>query len=142
VSQPFVTRRRVEFGDTDMAGIAHFSNFFRYMEAAETDFLHTFGLSVTWRDGDRRYGFPRVSVGCDFKRPVRFEDVLEIAVTVEKVGRTSVTYRFDFREGGDDVAVGRITAVYCRTTPDHGIESLEIPDEVRAKLTTGFSTPG
>ncbi len=137
MSQPFVTRRRVEFGDTDMAGIAHFSNFFRYMEAAETSFLHTLGLSVTWRDGDRRYGFPRVSVGCDFKRPVRFEDVLEIAVTVEEVGRKSVRYRFDFSCRGAEVAVGRITAVYCRHTPDRGLESVEIPADLRARLGGG-----
>ena len=142
MSQPFVTRRRVEFGDTDMAGIAHFSNFFRYMEAAETDFLHTLGLSVTWREGALRFGLPRVSVACDFMRPVRFEDVLEIAITVEEVGRKSVKYRFDFRKDGADVAVGRITAVYCRTTPDHGIESLEIPDQGRAKLTGGLRTAG
>lgn len=137
MSQPFRTSRRVEFGDTDMAGIAHFSNFFRYMEVAETDFLIARGLSVAWEADGQRFGFPRVSVGCDFKRPVRFRDLLDIAVTVEEVGRKSVRYRFDFSHEGNDVAVGRITAVCCRTTPDHGIESIEIPDHVRALLTAG-----
>ena len=130
----FTVKRRVEFGDTDMAGIAHFANFFRYMEAAETEFLRTLGLSVTWQQGSERFGFPRVSVACDFKRPARFEDVLEIAVTVEEVGGKSVRYRFDFSRDGKEVAVGRITAVYCRTTPDHGFESMEIPATLRAKL--------
>jgi acyl-CoA thioester hydrolase len=134
VSQPFRISRRVEFGDTDMAGIAHFSNFFRYMEVAETDFLLARGLSVAWEAGGQRFGFPRVSVACDFKRPVRFRDVLDIAVTVEELGRKSVRYRFDFSYKGQEVAVGRITAVCCRTTPDHGIESIEIPAEVREKL--------
>ena len=72
----FVTRRRVEFGDTDMAGIVHFSNFFRYMEAAETDFLHSRGLSVTWREGGTRFGLPRVSAACDYKSPARFADAI------------------------------------------------------------------
>jgi len=137
VKPPFRTSRRVEFGDTDMAGIAHFANFFRYMEAAETDFLRSLGLSVSWQQGSERFGFPRVSVACDFKRPVRFEDVLEIAVTVEEVGQKSVRYRFDFSLGGQKVAVGRITTVYCRATPDHGLESMEIPAGLRAKLTGG-----
>jgi acyl-CoA thioester hydrolase len=135
VTEPFRTTRRVEFGDTDMAGIAHFANFFRYMEAAETDFLHTRGLSVSWAAGGQRFGFPRVSANCDFKRPVRFEDLLDIAVTVEEVGRKSVRYRFDFARDGDEVAVGRITAVYCLHSPDRGMESLEIPADLRAKLT-------
>ena len=65
----------------------------------------------------------------------RFEDVLTIAVAVEKLGKKSVSYRFDFtNQHGDPVAVGRITAVFCMTSsPDH-IASLEIPPEIRAKL--------
>ena len=137
MTQPFRTTRRVEFGDTDMAGIAHFANFFRYMEVAETDFLHSLGLSVSWHDETGRWGFPRVSVGCDFKRPARFEDVLDIAVTVEEVGRKSVKYRFDFTRAGQEVAVGRITTVYCRTEPGQGMVSQEIPAELRAKLVGG-----
>ena len=132
---PFTTTRRVEFGDTDMAGIMHFANFFRFMESAETDFLHSVGLSVSWRRDGVKWGFPRVSVGCDFQKPARFEDVLTIAVTVERVGERSVSYRFDFsNQAGEPIAVGRITAVFCRTTSPEQIESLEIPPDIRAKL--------
>ena len=131
---PFTTTRRVEFGDTDMAGIMHFSNFFKFMEVAETDFLHARGLSVTWHADGVRYGFPRVSVACEFASPARFEDVLSIGVTVGKVGKRSVTYRFDFSKGDAPVATGRIVAVYCRATGGH-IEPLDIPDDLRAKLT-------
>ena len=130
----FTTTRRVEFGDTDMAGIVHFANFFRYMEAAETDFLRSRGLSVSWLDGDTRYGLPRVSTGCDFQKPAKFEDVLTIAVMIEKIGRKSLSYRFDFTRDSDAIAVGRITSVFCRAGgPDH-LESIEIPPAIRAKL--------
>jgi YbgC/YbaW family acyl-CoA thioester hydrolase len=130
----FRTTRRIEFGDTDMAGIVHFSNFFRFMEAAETEFLRARGLSVTWRETERRFGFPRVSVSCDFVKPARFEDVLDIEVTLEKIGTKSVTYRFDFSRKGEAIAVGRITSVFCQELPGHTFESLEIPDAVRAQL--------
>ena len=131
---PFVTTRRVEFGDTDMAGIVHFANFFRYMEAAETDFLRSRGLSVSYQRDGRRVGFPRVSVACDFTSPARFGDVLSVGVTVEKVGRKSVSYRFDFSRGDDPIAVGRITAVFCREADGHRLESAELPEDVRAAL--------
>lgn len=134
MKEPFRTTRRVEFGDTDMAGIAHFANFFRYMEQAETDFLHTLGISVSWKDGEERLGFPRVSVSCDFKSPAKFEDVLDIVVTVEELGRKSVRYRFDFSRDGKEVAIGSITTVYCRHTSDRGLESREIPPTLRAKF--------
>ncbi|MCU0705741.1 MAG: acyl-CoA thioesterase [Fimbriiglobus sp.] len=130
----FTLTRRVEFSDTDMAGIMHFSNFFRFMEAAETAFLNARGLSVTWQADGVRYGFPRVNASCDYVRPVRFEDVLTIGVSVEKVGTKSVAYRFEFTHAGEPIATGRMTAVYCKATPPHGIEALPIPAELRTKL--------
>lgn len=134
MSTPFQISRRVEFGDTDMAGIMHFSNFFRFMEVAETAFLRSRGLSVCWLDQGHRVGFPRVSATCDYLKPALFEEMIDLSVTLEKVGRKSITYRFDFSRAGEAIAVGHISAVYCRTTPGHGIESLEIPLDLRAKL--------
>lgn len=131
----FTTTRRVDFGDTDMAGIMHFANFFRFMESAEIDFLHTLDLTVSWRERNVKWGFPRVSVSCDFTKPARFEDLLSIAVTVEKVSAKSVSYRFDFsNQRGEALALGRITTVFCRSDgPDH-LESVAMPAEMRAKL--------
>ena len=131
---PFVTTRRVEFGDTDMAGIVHFARFFGYMEAAETDFLLARGLNVAWEQGGERYGFPRVAAACDYARPAKFGDTLAVTVVVEKVGRKSVTYRHEFRRAGEEIATGRITSVYSRKSPAGGLESLDIPPAVRAAL--------
>ena len=126
--------RRVEFGDTDLVGIMHFSNFFRFMEAAETDFLRQCGLSVSWVEQGVKHGFPRVSVACDFQKPAKFEDVLSIAVTLENIGTKSVSYRFDFSRSGEAIAVGRMTSVYCRGDGNGGMEALVIPEAIRAKL--------
>ena len=135
MSAEFRTRRRVEFVDTDMAGIVHFSNFFRYMEFAEMEFLRARGLTVAWREfGGERLSLPRVSASCDYLKPVQFEDVLEISVTLARLGRKSVTYAFEFTCRGAVVARGQVSAACCRKTPDGRLESVEIPDEVRAKL--------
>jgi YbgC/YbaW family acyl-CoA thioester hydrolase len=140
---PFRTRRRVEFADTDMAGIIHFANFFRFMEAAEVDFLQSLGLSVTMRTetGDR-FGFPRVSASCDFIKPVTFLDLLDITVRVAKVGTKSVTYNFEFAKGSEIIARGQITAVCCRFVPERPIESIPIPASIRAKLEEHLSPSG
>jgi acyl-CoA thioester hydrolase len=134
MTAPHTFTRRVEFGDTDLAGIMHFSNFFRFMEAAETDFLRARGLSVSWAVDGVKHGFPRVSVSCDFAKPAKFEDVLTIAVALEKLGSKSVTYTFTFSRDGDPLAVGRMTSVYCRANGKGGMEALSIPAEIRAKL--------
>jgi YbgC/YbaW family acyl-CoA thioester hydrolase len=134
MSSTYRTTRRVEFADTDMAGIVHFANFFRFMEAAEVEFLRSRGLSVRFEWNGQRLGLPRVSASCDFCRPARFEDVLEVAVTLEKVGRKSVTYSFEFFKGADLIARGQISAVCCRISASHELESTEIPDEIRQRL--------
>jgi YbgC/YbaW family acyl-CoA thioester hydrolase len=134
MSEPFRTRRRVEFADTDLAGIAHFSNFFRWMESAEVDFLASRGLNVDLGWEGRRLGFPRVSATCDYLKPVTFMDVVEIVVRLERLGSKSVTYAFEFSKNGEPVARGRVTSVCCLVLPHHGIEAVEIPEGIRAKL--------
>ena len=134
MTEPFRTRRRVEFADTDMAGIAHFANFFRWMESAEVDFLAGRGLNVALHVGGRTVSFPRVSATCDFMRPVTFMDVVDIAVRVERVGAKSVTFGFEFSKGGETVARGRVTSVCCLVLPDGGIEAIAIPEAIRTKL--------
>ena len=81
-----------------------------------------------------KHGFPRVSVACDFARPARFEDVLTVAVALEKLGSKSVSYTFTFTRDGEPLAVGRMTSVYCRTDGKGGMEALTIPAAIRAKL--------
>ncbi|MCZ2344204.1 MAG: acyl-CoA thioesterase [Bacteroidales bacterium] len=137
----FTTTRRVEFGDTDMAGIMHFSNFFRFMEVAECDFLRSCGFTVSWSENGEQRGFPRVSASCDYWKPARFGDLLQITVSVEKIGSKSISYRYDFHRGDEAIAVGRITAVLCRKAADGEMESLVIPDAFRQQLEKQTHSP-
>lgn len=131
------TSRRIEFCDTDMAGIVHFSNFFRFMEAAEVEFLRARGLSVKLDWEGQTIGFPRVAARCDYLKPARFEDVLDVLVTLDNIGRKSVTYTFVFELQGEAIARGEVTSVCCRVWPDNRLESIEIPASFRAQLEAG-----
>ena len=131
----FRTTRFVEFGDTDMAGIVHFANFFRFMEAAEHAFLRSLGLSVVTESEGEKYGLPRVSASCDYLKPARFGEELTIDVAVVKLGRSSVNYAFDFTRDGEEIARGKVTAVFCRFA-DGRPEVWEMPAAFRAKLET------
>jgi 4-hydroxybenzoyl-CoA thioesterase/acyl-CoA thioester hydrolase len=130
----FCTSRMVEFSDTDMAGIVHFSRFFCFMERAEHELLRSLGLSVSMEWEGHRISFPRVGASCDFLNPARFEDVLNILVSIENVGRSSVTYGFKFFTGDLPIAVGQLTTVCCRIEEEHQLESIEIPEGIRTKL--------
>jgi 4-hydroxybenzoyl-CoA thioesterase/acyl-CoA thioester hydrolase len=128
-------RRRIQFRDTDAAGIAHFSTFFLFMEEAEHEFLRARGLSVLMHDAVGAISWPRVAVKCDYASPVKFEDVLEIDVALTRVGDKSVTYAFAFLCGNRAVACGEITAVCCRVGENVVPKSIPIPEDIRAKLT-------
>jgi YbgC/YbaW family acyl-CoA thioester hydrolase len=131
---PFHISKRIEFHETDMAGIVHFSNFFRYMEMAEREFLRARGVSFTLPWEGERIGFPRVSASCDYVKPARFDDVLDIAVTIDRLGEKSVTYAFEFTRDGDVLARGKVTSVCCRVGPDHALEAITIPASYRERL--------
>lgn len=128
------TTRRIEFCDTDMAGIVHFANFFRFMESAEVEFLRKLGLSVKMEWDGERIGFPRVAASCDYLRPARFEDVIEVAVSLARLGERAVTYAFEFTRDGELLARGSVTSVCCRVTAERGLESMPIPPGFRERL--------
>jgi len=131
---PFRIKRRVEFHETDTAQIVHFSNFFRYMESAEVEFLRSRGLSVTMPWDGEHIGLPRVSATCDFFKPIRFDEEFEVAVTIERLGNKSVTYGFEFTRGSEVLAKGKVTSVCCRVGPHNELEPIPIPARYRAKL--------
>ena len=135
----FRTSRRVEFSDTDAAGIMHFSAFFRFMEQAEHDLLRSLGLSVVMSDevtnaGGGKLSWPRVNAACDFRAPAHYEDLLDIEVSISRLGEKSVTYQFRFTHGSQELATGEITSVCCRITAGERPQAVAIPDWFRAKL--------
>lgn len=131
----FRTTRRVEFRDTDAAGIVHFSVFFTYMEQAEHELLRSLGFSVMQPDGDKTIGWPRVSATCDYQGAVRFEDVLDVEVSIVHLGTKSIRYRHEFGLDGKTIATGEIVAVCCRIDESRKLTSTEIPADMRKKLT-------
>jgi YbgC/YbaW family acyl-CoA thioester hydrolase len=131
--EPFVITRRVQFAETDLAGVLHFSNYFRWMEEVEHAFWRSESLSVIFRRGDGHISWPRVSVTCDYFAPLHFEDEVELRFRVVKIGEKSLTFEVEFVQAGERIALGKITAVCCATTPG-AFESVSIPSDIRHRL--------
>lgn len=123
--------RRVQFVDTDMVGIVHFSMYFRYIEEAEHALWRAAGLPVILGDGEA--GWPRVSATFDYKSPLRFDDEFEIAVEIAAVTRRTIRYGFTITLGGAPIATGSLTAVRARTQ-DGRLQSLDVPPDLVARL--------
>jgi YbgC/YbaW family acyl-CoA thioester hydrolase len=131
----FKLSRHVDFVETDMAGIMHFSNFFRFMEATETAFFRSLGLSIFPESPDEAVGWPRVHADCDFKHPLRFEDLVEIHLLVREKREKSIAYTFIFRKLNDkpvrEVARGSVvTACVTRDKVSGRMMAVPIPREI------------
>lgn len=128
-------RRKVEYVDTDMSGIVHFSRFLVFMENAEHAFLKAAGTGVQWRDAEgREIGWPRVAVSCDYLSPARFGDELEIRVRVLRKGTRSLTYGVEIQRAGSTLARGKMTCACCVLNDPSGIKAIPIPEEIASRI--------
>lgn len=131
---------RVQFADTDMAGIVHFSNFFRYMERVEHDFFRALGMSI-W-DGaapvadEEKVGWPRVHASCDYRAPLHFEEPFTMELLVEEVRPKSLRYLIRFwKQDGTLCAEGRLVAACVRRDAASGkMKAVEIPTRFLEKI--------
>ncbi len=134
----FKLTRRVEFAETDMAGIVHFSNYFRMMEAAEHAFFRSLGFTIHGHENGTTTGWPRVSASCDYRAPLRFEEEVEIHLIVAEVRSRSIRYQFIFRKVADgvEVARGQVAAVCATVDKTTGkLAPVPIPESIRAQVT-------
>ncbi|MEO1844325.1 MAG: thioesterase family protein [Akkermansiaceae bacterium] len=131
----FEYQRRVEFHETDLAGIVHFSNFYRYMETAEHEFMRSLGHSIHQQMGEAEIGWPRVNATCDFHKPARNDDVLIIRLSIKEIRTRSVRYGFQFFIDVEEppIATGSIAAV-CVKFENDSIAAVPIPDQIRVDL--------
>jgi len=129
--------RRVEFSETDMAGIVHYSNFFRYMEVAEHEFFRSLGFSVVTRQVEPPMGWPRVHAECDYKQPLHFEDEVEIRLLVSEKRSKSLSYEFQFRKlnASPPVEVARGSVTVVCVTHQHGkMSPVAIPKAIAERI--------
>ena len=129
---------RVEFADTDMVGIVHFSNFFHYMEIAEHSFFRSLGFSIVTRNIDPPVGWPRVHAQCDFRQPLHFEDEIEVHMLVSEKKSKSLSYVFRFRRLNPspviEVARGMITVVCVKKNSAGKMAATNIPKKIADKI--------
>ena len=135
MAHEFKLKRRVEFADTDMAGIAHFSNFFRWMEATEHAFFRSLGFTLHENDQGGMRGWARVHADCDYKRPLRYPDEFEVRLLVRGKRESSIEYAFAFVQADSEVARGSLEVVYVsRRAGEDSMRRTPIPQAIAAAI--------
>lgn len=128
----FAYRRRVQFAETDLAGIVHFTCFFRYMEEAEHALWRAAGLSIA--TAGEATGWPRLAAAFDFKAPLRFEDEFDVLVRIASVSQRSLQYEFTVVKGEQAIGRGTLTTALVSKSPGEPMKALDLPEDIVAKL--------
>ena len=110
----------------------HFSWFFRYMEEAEHALWRAAGLSIARPGSD--IAFPRVSVACDFHRPLRFEEEFDVHIRVAAIAERTMRYACLLTRAGERIATGMMTTVCVSKRPDEPMKAIPIPPEIASRF--------
>jgi YbgC/YbaW family acyl-CoA thioester hydrolase len=141
MASEFRARRRIEFYETDMAGIVHFSNYFRFMEATEHAFFRSLDLALHADSEGRMSGWARVDARCAYEAPLHYMEEVEIHLAVSAKSASSLAYEFAFRRVGPDgelegdvLARGALTVVYVERSNGGPLRAARMPREVSAAI--------
>jgi len=124
--------RRVQFHETDAAGVVHFSRYFLYMEEAECALWRAAGLSIHPRGSE--VGWPRVQASFDYHRALRFEDEFEVWIRIVAIEEGTIRYTCVLTRGETRIATGRFTIACASRRPNQPMRRASIPPEIRTRL--------
>jgi len=131
---PFSHRLRVRYAEVDAQAIVYNAHYVTYFDIAITEFFRTLNFDYTLPAAkERGKDFHTVRVAIDYRQPAYYDDELVIALRMQRLGRSSITWALAiFRYGSDErIAEGEVVWVYTdiaahRATP--------LPPELVAEL--------
>jgi 4-hydroxybenzoyl-CoA thioesterase len=134
----FTTTKPLRFGDCDPSGIAYFPSYLNILVGVLEDFFASLGFPWRAMTDERRMGVPTVRLDLTFRNPGIQGDVLEFALAVRAIGRSSLDLEHTVSRGETALwtASHRIVATSLDTNT-----SIAWPDDIRAVLTQQLETP-
>ena len=131
---PFRTPLVVRFGDLDAAGIVYYPRYGHLCHVAMEEFFKgVVGVDYPMLTKGLDVGFPVVHVETDYFRPLRYDDDLEIEVSVTRVGTTSVEWLYRFLHRGVEAPAAVCRAVTVCVSMK-SFEKKPVPDWLAEKL--------
>ena len=130
---------RVGFSETDAQGVVYYGRYLPYFDLARTEYHRHLGR-VTLGDVD----FAMRATTVEYHAGARFDDLLEVFVRVERIGRTSITYdhaayRIDDNDGGDTLMATAKATLVCIALAER--KAVPVPDDFRERVAGFEGTP-
>jgi acyl-CoA thioester hydrolase len=128
-------RLKVNWGDTDMAGIIYYPNYFKWFDMGSLTLVNAAGISVKDLMREQKIGLPVLDVGCRFRRPLLYNDEIRVVSRITEVNEK--TFRIEHEVFRDDELTGHGYEIrgWVHFDENGRLKSQVIPDEVRNLLT-------
>jgi acyl-CoA thioester hydrolase len=102
------TTVRVRYAETDRMGLLHHANYIVYFELARTEMLRNKGVSYREVE-DAGHFLVIIDLGCKFKKPAYYDDLLTIRTTVARVTHVKIVHEYQVFRNGELLAEGHST---------------------------------
>jgi YbgC/YbaW family acyl-CoA thioester hydrolase len=122
----------VQFHETDLAGLVHFTCFFKYMEEAEHALWRAAGLSIA--PPGSAIGWPRLATSFEFHRALRFEEEFDVVIRVVEIAEQTIRYECRLSREGEKIATGRLSIICVSKRAGEPMRAIPIPPEIRARF--------
>ena len=133
----FIQHRIVEFHETDAAGLVHFSNYFRYAEAAEHALFREIDFPMFDEAKDGFYGWPRVRAQAKYSAPIHCGDAIRVELNIREIKDKSIVYHFRIFRESDEQLVSKgtfATAYIFRSASDKSMTTINVPSRLAKML--------
>lgn len=131
---------RVRFVETDMMGVVHHANYFRWFEMARVEYLRQAGVDL-WELMDMEYLFPITDARCSYKKSAKFADEIIICADMIELSRAKMVFSYKIKLAADEsvLAEGFTQNVFTKKNgsvarlPQEIFQRLQIFFEFQAK---------
>ncbi|PZC41374.1 MAG: acyl-CoA thioester hydrolase [Chloroflexi bacterium] len=130
---------RVRWKECDIQGIAYYGSYIDFIDVAQAEYFRNLGI-LTHQANDRKvFDLAAVKVTLEYKSPARIDELIDIFLKVEKIGRTSIDKRSEIYRSGTDELLCSGQSVSVNFDSELG-KSRDVPAEIRAIIDKFEST--
>ncbi|WP_374325187.1 tol-pal system-associated acyl-CoA thioesterase [Azonexus sp.] len=99
---------RVYYEDTDAGGVVYYANYLRFFERCRTEWMRNAGYGQAQLAAEAGIGFVARKASCEYLKPARLDDLIEVGLSVEKLTRVRVVFRQSVRRGDEELVTGEV----------------------------------
>lgn len=123
---------KVKFGETDMAGIVFYPNFYKWMDYATGELFDSNYRSISNLINEEQIYFPLLETRCNFFMPLFFENKIQIISEVVEWSNKTFKVVHTFKRDTEVIASGYEVRAWAKKINDK-LKTVPIPEELKSK---------